>query len=125
MGKRILVVEDEVIVREALQEWLTEEGYEVEVVGDGNRALEAIDNRDFGLVILDLKLPEKDGLKVFREAKARRPELLGVIITAYPSAKTAAEAMQLGILNYLPKPIDLQVLNQILRKTLGPPHPDS
>jgi DNA-binding response OmpR family regulator len=118
--KPILIVEDEVIMRDSLRDWLTEGGYQVETAEEGERALEAIAEQDFGMVILDLKLPGKDGIEVLREAKKKRPKLQGVIITAYPSVETAVAATKEGAIDYLPKPFDLNQLEKIIRETLGP-----
>jgi CheY-like chemotaxis protein len=118
--KPILIVEDETITREAIRDWLTDGGYQVETAEAGEKALEFIAEQDFGIVILDLKLPGKDGIEVLREAKEKRPHLKGVIITAYPSVETAVEATKEGALDYLPKPFDLNQLERIIRDTLGP-----
>jgi len=118
--KPILIVEDEVIMRESLRDWLTDEGYHVETAEEGEEALKTIAERDFGVVILDLRLPGKDGIEVLREAKEKRPQLKGIIITAYPSVPTAVEAMKEGAIDYLPKPFDLNDLEKLIRETLGP-----
>jgi len=118
--KPILIVEDEAIMRESLRDWLTDSGYQVETVADGEAALETIAKEDFGMVILDLKLPGRDGLEVFKEAKAQRPRLKGIIITAYPSVPTAVEAMKEGAIDYLPKPLNLNHLEKLIRNVLGP-----
>jgi len=118
--KPILIVEDEAIMRESLRDWLTDGGYQVETAGEGEEALQTIAEQDFGVVILDLRLPGKDGIEVLREAKAKRPQLRGIIITAYPSVQTAVEAMKEGAIDYLPKPFDLNDLEKLVRETLGP-----
>ena len=82
--KPILIVEDEAIMRESLRDWLTDSGYQVETAEEGEEALKTIAEQDFGVAILDLRLPGKDGLEVLREARAKRPQLKGIIITAYP-----------------------------------------
>lgn len=117
--KPILIVEDEAIMRESLRDWLADEGYQVETVEQGEEALEAIAQQDFGVVILDLKLPGKDGLEVLREAKAKSPQLKGIIVTAYPSVPTAVEAMKIGAIDYLTKPFDPNDLEKLIRETLG------
>ena len=118
--KPILVVEDEAIMRESLRDWLTESGYQVATVENGEEALKTITEQDFGLLILDLRLPGKDGLRVLEEARASRPELKGIIITAYPSLETAVEAMKGGAVDYLTKPVDLNQLEKLIQETLGP-----
>jgi len=118
--KPILIVEDEAIMRESLRDWLTDSGYQVETAEEGEEALKTITEQDFGVVILDLKLPGKDGIEVLREARVRKPQLKGVIITAYPSVQTAVEALKEGAIDYLPKPFDLNDLEKIIRDILGP-----
>jgi len=118
--KPILIVEDEAIMRESLRDWLTDGGYQVETAEEGEEALKTIAERDFGVVILDLRLPGKNGLEVLREARAKRPQLNGIIITAYPSIETAVEAMKIGAVDYLPKPFSLDALEELIHKTLGP-----
>ncbi len=118
--KPVLVVEDEAIMRESLRDWLTDGGYPVETAEHGEEALKAIGERDFSILILDMKLPGKNGLEVLREAKAQKPQLNGIIITAYPSIETAVEAMKIGAIDYLPKPFSLDALEELIHKTLGP-----
>jgi DNA-binding response OmpR family regulator len=118
--KPILIAEDETILRESLRDWLTDNGYQVETAGDGEEALKTIAEQDFGLAILDLKLPGKDGIQVLREAKEKSPQLKGIIITAFPSVQTAVEAVKEGAIDYLPKPFELDDLEKSIKETLGP-----
>lgn len=116
----ILVVDDEAILRESLRDWLTNAGYEVEAVERGDEALELIKKRDFGVAILDFRLPGKNGIEVLREAREYKPQLQGIIITAYPSWETAVESMKLGAVDYLSKPFNLDTLEKLVQKALVP-----
>jgi DNA-binding NtrC family response regulator len=118
--KPVLIVEDETIMRESLRDWLTDGGYQVETAKDGEEGLKAIEEHDYGVVLLDLKLPGKDGIEVLREAKVQRPGLKVIIITAYPSVQTAVQAMKDGAVDYLPKPLDLEDLQKLIDGTLVP-----
>jgi NADPH-dependent glutamate synthase beta subunit-like oxidoreductase/CheY-like chemotaxis protein/NAD-dependent dihydropyrimidine dehydrogenase PreA subunit len=118
--KPILIVDDEAIMRESLRDWLTDGGYQVEIAEDGEEALKAIAQQDFGVAILDLMLPGKNGIEVFREAKEKRPRLKGIIITAYASVPTAVAAMKEGAIDYLSKPVQLNQLEALIRDALGP-----
>jgi DNA-binding response OmpR family regulator len=118
--KSILIVEDEAVMRESLRDWLTDSGYQVETAVEGEEALKAIGEQDFGVAILDLVLPGKDGIEVLRQARAKSPQLKGIIITAYPSVETAVEAGKEGAVDYLSKPFDLNHLEKIIRDILGP-----
>ncbi|MDD4873757.1 MAG: response regulator [Dehalococcoidales bacterium] len=118
--KPILVVDDEIAIRESIKDWLTDSGYEVRTAGSGELALEAIDEQDFEVAILDLKLPGKSGLEVFKEARTKNPKLNGIFITAYPSIDTAVEAMKEGAMDYLAKPFDMSELEKLIREKIGP-----
>jgi two-component system response regulator (stage 0 sporulation protein F) len=112
--RKILLVEDETVLREALQDWLVADGYEVEVAESGEEALGRIKKEEFGVIVLDLRLPGIDGLRVFEEAKDVKPEIKGVIITAYPSNETLTRAKEIGLLDYLPKPFNVEDLEKII-----------
>lgn len=117
--RKILLVEDEAVVRESVRDWLIEDGYDVEVAESGEEALERIKREEFGVIVLDLRLPGIDGLQVFEEAKGLKPETKGVIITAYPSKETVEKAKRLGLLDYLPKPFKVEDLERIVGGALG------
>ncbi len=117
---RILVVEDEEIVRDSLRDWLSDAGYHVETVEDGEKALITLNNKEFNLIIVDLRLPGNNGLEVLRQAKAIREELKGIVITAYPSVQSAVEVMREGAVDYIVKPYNLNVLEESIQKALGP-----
>jgi DNA-binding response OmpR family regulator len=118
--KPVLIVEDETIMRESLRDWLKEEGYEVDTAESGEEALQKIGETEFGVAVLDLKLPGKDGLEVLREATAQNPKFKGVIITAYPSVETAVEAMKIGAVSYITKPFAPDALEKAIEEVLGP-----
>jgi len=119
--KPILVVDDETVLRESLRDWLNHAGYQVEAVADGEEALKAIQEQDFGVAILDLRLPGgKNGIEVLREARARAPKLQGIIITAYPSWEAAVESMKLGAVDYLSKPFSPERLEELVERALVP-----
>jgi len=118
--KPVLIVEDETIMRDSLRDWLKEEGYEVDTAESGEEALQKIGEKEFGVAVLDLRLPGKDGLEVLREATAQNPKFKGVIITAYPSVETAVEAMKIGAVSYIVKPFAPDALERAIEEVLGP-----
>jgi CheY-like chemotaxis protein len=111
----ILVVEDEEIMRDSLVDWFSGEGHSVDAAGDGEEALVRFKVEDYDALIIDLKLPGRDGLQVLVDVKKRNPGARVVIVTAYPSYETAVEAMRRGAVDYLPKPFDLERLTSSLR----------
>ncbi len=115
---KILLVEDEAVVRESVRDWLMDDGYDVECAESGEEALERIKKEDFGVIVLDLRLPGVDGLQVFEQAKKLKPATKGVMITAYPSIETRDKARRLGLLDYLPKPFKVEDLEKTIKEAL-------
>jgi len=107
---RILVVDDELVVRDSLKEWLEEEGFTVAMAGSGAEALAALAAEPYHLMLLDIKMPGMDGVEVLERAKALSPELSVVMMTAYATVETAVEAMKIGALDYLIKPFEVESL---------------
>jgi len=103
---RILVVDDELVVRDSLKEWLEDEGFQVEMAESGAEALEKLAKDNFKLMLLDIKMPGMDGVEVLKRSKEIHPELPVVMMTAYATVETAVEAMKFGALDYLMKPFD-------------------
>lgn len=113
----VLIVDDEAILRESLGDYLTDT-YQVVTAGTGEEALELIEKQDFDILVVDVRLPGKTGLQVLREVKESKPYIKSIVITAYPSAESAADAMKLGAIDYLAKPIAPDNLERLIRETV-------
>ncbi len=107
---RVLVVDDELIVRDSLREWLIDEGFSVDTAESGKAAVELLAHGDYSLMLLDIKMPGMDGVEVLKVAKEMKEELPVVMMTAYATVETAVEAMKIGALDYLMKPFDVEAL---------------
>ncbi|MDR3556751.1 MAG: sigma-54 dependent transcriptional regulator [Syntrophobacteraceae bacterium] len=103
---KVLVVDDETIVRESLVEWFRKSGYEVEGASGGKVAMEMVDGKDYDFIFLDIRMPDVDGFQVLDHVKANCPYTMVVMITAYGSVGTAVEAMKRGACDYLTKPFE-------------------
>ena len=104
---RILVVDDELVVRDSIKAWLEEEGgFAVETAASGPEALEMIAQKAYHLMMLDIKMPGMDGVDVLKAAMETATDLPVIMMTAYAAVETAVEAMKLGALDYLIKPFD-------------------
>jgi len=116
--KPILIVDDESTVRESLRVWLEDAGYKVITAETGEQALELIAARDFSVIILDIMLPGRSGITVLKETKEKKPDIKAIIITAYPWSDLTAEAMKLGVIDYLVKPIALDDMERLVREAV-------
>ena len=117
-GKPILIVDDEPIVRESIRDWLKDAGYQVATAETGEQALEMVQKEDFGVVLLDVRLPGRTGLAVLKDLKAAKPHIKAIVITAYPTTEMSLEAMKLGAVDYLVKPIAPDDLERLIRDAL-------
>jgi len=113
---RIMVVDDEKIVRESLSVWLRKFGYEVVPVEGGQEALDILDRQEWNILLVDLKMPRVDGIEVLRKAIEIKPGIPVIIFTAYATVETAVEAMKVGACDYLIKPIDPDMLTLKVKK---------
>ena len=118
MAERILVVEDEKLIRASLAERLGAEGYDVSEAGDAVTFRRILDQTELGLVLLDVRLPDADGTELLKELTATRPEVPVILMTAYSSVEKAVAAMKLGAWDYLNKPFDLDEMALEVRKAL-------
>ncbi len=107
---RIIVVDDELIMRDSLQEWLLDEGFTVSSAASGQEALSMLAGNRFNLMLLDIKMPGMDGVETLEKAKTVHPDLCVVMMTAFATVETAVETMRTGARDYLLKPFDPAVI---------------
>jgi DNA-binding NtrC family response regulator len=115
---KILVVEDKASMAQMLKESLELEGYEVIIASDGAEGTERIKERNADLVLTDLKLPKKDGIKVLKASRNESPLTPVIVMTAYGSIETAVKAMKLGAYDFITKPLDIDHLNLLIDRAL-------
>ncbi len=114
----ILVVDDKDTVRQMLSKALQSEGYTVDLAEDGLTALEKAKDKQYDLVLTDLKLPNKDGLEVLSAMKELDPEVAVIVMTAYGTIESAVQAMKMGAFDFLTKPFDTDHLNMLIKRAL-------
>jgi DNA-binding NtrC family response regulator len=119
MSKSILVVDDDELMRTFIATVLHEDGYDVDVAPDGKTGLNKVKNKDFDLIITDLKMPDMNGVDLMQAGRAAKPEVPWIIITAYGSINNAVEAMKAGAVDYLTKPFKSpDELRHVIRRVL-------
>ena len=114
----ILVVDDELSMRELLEIMLTGENYKVTCAETGRQAISTVKKTDFDLLLCDIRLGDITGLDVLRASKKRNQNTVVIMISAYATTETAVEAMNEGAYDYVPKPFDNEELKQTIAKAL-------
>ena len=114
----VLVVDDEASIRRTLREILEYEDYEVVDAEDGQEALDKLRSDPYDLALVDVKMPEPDGMEVLRTAADEMPELPVVMISGHGTIETAVEATKLGAFDFIEKPPDLNRLLVTVRNAL-------
>jgi len=117
--KKILVIDDEPIVRISCERVLSSEGYEVKSVSSGKEGFELLEKESFDLVLLDLKMPDMDGVEVLKKIKDTWSRTIVIMITGYSTVETAVKTLKLGAFNYMEKPFTPDALIECVREALG------
>jgi DNA-binding NtrC family response regulator len=117
----LLVVDDDVDTCRNLSDILTDLGYHVDTAHDGRSALELVKKRSYDLALLDLKMPDMDGLTLYRQIKKLQAGTVALIVTAYATGSTTEEALDAGAWRVVAKPIDFPKLLSLVTEALGQP----
>ena len=115
---RILIVDDDESIREVLTSILTDEGYIVDAVDTGEKAIKATHEKFYNLVLIDIRLPDMEGTKLLTELKDTVPRMRKIIITGYPTLQNAIEAVNRGADAYIVKPINMDEALKTIREQL-------
>ena len=115
---KILIVDDEKAIRRTLKEILEYEKYDIDEAEDGEIGLEKIEKNNYDVVILDIKMPKKDGLEVLTEMQQKGIETPVIVLSGHGNLETAVEAVKKGAFDYIPKPPDLNRLLITVRNAM-------
>jgi len=113
---KILVVDDEAIIRESLRDWLSDAGHQVLTAENGPQALEIVEKDKPGIAVVDLVMPGMDGIELLKKAKEVSPSIEVIIITAYASIPTAIAAIREGAYDYIEKPFSPEKVELLIKK---------
>ena len=118
MGKKILIVDDEDVVRDFLKCFFENRGYEVAVAGDGAKAFELVAVFKPEVVLLDIQMPGMDGLQALKQIKGVYPQVKVIMVTGVGAQAKIEEAKRLGADNYITKPLNLACLEKDVREKI-------
>jgi len=118
MEHKLIIVDDERIVRESLKHWFEEEGYIIDTAENGNEALQKFSVNKYDLALLDMKMPGMTGLELLKKIREIDENCVSILITAFASVPTAIQALKDGAYDYVTKPIDPDELNNIVKNAL-------
>jgi DNA-binding NtrC family response regulator len=115
---RILVVDDEDIVLESCQAVFELEGFEALLVPSADKALDAMKNNDFDLLLVDVKMPKKDGMYLMRKIKEQWPDIPIIVMSGYYTTETIQEAIRMGAVTFIAKPFEPDELVKTVRQVI-------
>lgn len=114
----ILIVDDDINLCNVLKEELSEVGYDAEYVNSGDAVLEYLYNKSTDLLLLDLKMPDRNGFDVLRELQEKMIKVKVIVLTGYADVKSAIDSAKLGATDFISKPYDFDELLITIRKVL-------
>ena len=114
----ILVVDDELLIRDLLYDFFTEQGWDIAIAESGEKALEILRSKEVDLLLTDLKMPDMDGLALTSHVKASHPDMPVVIMTGYPSVDSAVSALRQKVADYIIKPFNISQLYRTVREKI-------
>lgn len=120
-SQRILIVDDDRSSCEILSKILSLRGYQVDVAYDGRTALELVQNRDYGLALIDYRMPGMDGVELYRRIREMRPGMVGVFVTGFPTIDTVYPAIAVGVERVIAKPAGSSELLDVIEEFVGKP----
>lgn len=115
---KILVLDDEEIVRVSCKKCLTPEGYDVDVAANGVEGLAMTENTRYDVILTDLKMPDMDGMEFLAKVKEKHPDTKVIMITGYSTVEHAVKAMRMGAYNYIEKPFTPDALIDAVKEAL-------
>ncbi|HDZ62467.1 MAG TPA: response regulator [Nitrospirae bacterium] len=116
--KKILAIDDEHIVRISCQRSLSGLDYDVKTASNGQDGLDLLEKEGFDLVLLDLKMPDMDGIEVLNKIKRNWPDTVVIMITGFSTVETAVKTLKLGAYNYIEKPFTPDALRDAVSEVL-------
>jgi two-component system response regulator PilR (NtrC family) len=115
---RIIVVDDDESIRTVLKVNLEDQGYIVDTAKNGRRAIKKVEEKFYNLALIDIRLPDIEGIEVLEKLEEIYPKMIKIIVTGFPSLKNAIEAMNKGANGYILKPVNMEDLLKVVKEKL-------
>jgi DNA-binding NtrC family response regulator len=115
---KILVIDDDESIRKVLASILQDKGYLADTAKDGEEAIKKTKNNFYNLALIDIRLPDMEGIELLNKLKESTPKMVKIILTGYPSLENAIDAVNKGADGYLIKPVNMSVLNEKIKEHL-------
>lgn len=119
MKKKILIVDDEKSIRVGLKKCFKGEEYNVEVVNDGNEAIDKLKHENFDIILMDYQMPNKNGLEVLNDLRKNNIETKVIIMTAHGTVDIAVDSMKLGAVDFISKPFTIDKVKAIVKEFIN------
>lgn len=116
MSEKVLIIDDEQEFTQALAERMTNRGMDVSTSSSAIEGLKSVEEKSFDVVVLDLQMPEMDGIETLKILKKKKPELQVILLTGHATVEKGIEAMKLGAMDLLEKPADMTTLTEKIKK---------
>lgn len=111
-----MVIDDEPIVCRRLKQILEKSGYDVDAFNDGAHAIKALEARPYDIIVTDLKMEGMDGMSILESVKQRSPATRVIMITGFAEMETAKEALRKGVFDFISKPVEVDVIKEVISK---------
>jgi len=115
---KLLIIDDDPDTGEVFRYFLAKEGYQAEVMTSAREGLELLRNRQFHILILDLKMPDMDGIDLLNKLREKDKDLAVIVVTGYPSVETAVASLKGGVSDYVEKPVEMRKLLRAVEKVV-------
>ncbi len=115
---KILVVDDELLIRDLLYDFFTNQGWEISIAEDGQKAIDFLKNREYDIILTDLKMPDMNGMDLTGRIRSLHSDLPVIIMTGYPSLDSALEALRFKVDDYIIKPFNVNQLFKVVKKVV-------
>ena len=116
MSEKVLLIDDEEEFLSALSERMEIRGMDVKTASSADMAVAALDNNEYDAIVLDLQMPEMDGIEMLKAIKVRHPDMQVILLTGHATVEAGIQAMKLGAMDFMEKPADIESLTEKIKK---------